>query len=69
MSPTNPELCQFIMQALNDEALVTLCADHFPEVYQNFSDGLTKNRKVLPLIVYSDSRSLHPYRRGRKLSQ
>jgi formylglycine-generating enzyme required for sulfatase activity len=42
----------------NDEELVTLCHDYFPEVYQNFSDGMTKNRKALALIGYCESRGL-----------
>jgi formylglycine-generating enzyme required for sulfatase activity len=58
MSPTNAQLRQFIMDAFNDEELVTLCFDYFPEVSQNFSDGMTKNRKVLALISYCDSRGL-----------
>jgi formylglycine-generating enzyme required for sulfatase activity len=58
MSPTNVELRQFIVKHFNDEELVTLCHDYFPEVYQNFSDGVTKNRKTLALIGYCESRGL-----------
>ena len=56
MTPTNAQLRQFIMQVFSDEELVTLCFDYFPEVQQNFTDGMTKNRKALALISYCDSR-------------
>ena len=58
MTPDNAQLRQFIMQSFSDEELVTLCFDYFPEVSQNFADGMTKNRKALALIGYCDSRGL-----------
>jgi hypothetical protein len=56
MTPSNADLRQFIVQFFNDEDLVTLCFDYFPDVNQNFSDGMTKNRKAIGLIAYCETR-------------
>ncbi len=56
MSIDNPALRQFILQSFSDEELETLCFDYFPEVQQNFTDGMTKNRKALLLIAYCETR-------------
>jgi formylglycine-generating enzyme required for sulfatase activity len=56
MTPSNADLRQFIVQFFNDEELVTLCFDYFPDVNQNFSDGMTKNRKAIGLIAYCETR-------------
>ena len=56
MTPTNADLRQFILNFFSDEELETLCFDYFREVRQNFTDGMTKNRKVILLISYCDTR-------------
>ena len=56
MIPTNADLRQFILNFFSDEELETLCFDYFREAQQNFSDGMTKNRKVILLIGYCDTR-------------
>jgi len=56
MSPTNPELRQFITQLFNDEELETLCFDYFPEVLNDFGSGMGKNRKVIALIGHCERR-------------
>ncbi len=56
MSIDNAALRQFILQFFSDEELETLCFDYFPEVKQNFTGGMTKNRKALLLIAYCETR-------------
>jgi hypothetical protein len=56
MSPTNPELRQFITQFFNDEELETLCFDYFPEALNDFGGGMSKNRKVIALIGHCERR-------------
>ena len=41
---------KLIRAALNAEELTTLCYDHFPPVYQEFSGGLTFDRKITLLL-------------------
>jgi formylglycine-generating enzyme required for sulfatase activity len=56
MSPTNPELRQFITQFFSDEELETLCFDYFPEAANEFGGGMSKNRKVIILIGHCERR-------------
>ena len=56
MTIDNAALRQFILQSFSDEELETLCFDYFPEVQQNFTGGMTKNRKALLLIGYCETR-------------
>jgi len=56
MTIDNPALRQFILQSFSDEELETLCFDYFPEAQQNFTGGMTKNRKALLLIGYCETR-------------
>jgi len=56
MIPTNADLRQFILNFFSDEELETLCFDYFREAQQNFTNGMTKNRKVILLIGYCDTR-------------
>ena len=56
MTPTNADLRQFILQFFSDEELETLCFDYFREAQQNFSSGMTKNRKAILLIGYCETR-------------
>src|SRR5690606_24332911 len=56
MSPTNPELRQFINQFFSDDELETLCFDYFPEALNEFGGGMSKNRKVIALIGHCERR-------------
>jgi formylglycine-generating enzyme required for sulfatase activity len=56
MSPTNPELRQFINQFFSDDELETLCFDYFPEAMNEFGGGMSKNRKVIALIGHCERR-------------
>jgi cold shock CspA family protein len=56
MTIDNAALRQFILQFFGDEDLDTLCFDYFPEAHQNFTIGMTKNRKALLLIGYCETR-------------
>ena len=56
MTPTSAELRPFIMEFFSDEELESLCFDYFREVYQNFTTGMTKNRKAMLLVGYCETR-------------
>jgi formylglycine-generating enzyme len=58
MSPTNTDLRKFINQFFSDEELETFCFDYFREVNDDFSDGMSKNRKAMRLIAYCESRGV-----------
>lgn len=60
MTPTNPELRQFINQFFSDEELETLCFDYFPEAHNEFGGGMSKNRKVIVLIGHCERRGRLP---------
>lgn len=47
---------KFLEKFFNDEELRTFCFDNFSEVYKNFSDGMTRNDKVLMLVAYCQRR-------------
>lgn len=55
MTLTNADLRQFILQFFSDEEFETLCFDYFGEAQQNFSSGMTKNRKAILLIGYCET--------------
>jgi competence ComEA-like helix-hairpin-helix protein len=59
----NPDLAavrQFIITAFNDEELLELCFDHFPEVYRDFSADMATSQKAIRLIGYCERRGLLP---------
>jgi formylglycine-generating enzyme required for sulfatase activity len=56
MTPTSAELRPFIMEFFSDEELESLCFDYFREPYQNFTTGMTKNRKAMLLVSYCETR-------------
>ena len=60
MSPTNPELRQFITKYFSDEELEALCFDYFPEALNDFGGGMSKNRKVIALIGHCERRGRLP---------
>ncbi|MCB9418981.1 MAG: TIR domain-containing protein [Ardenticatenaceae bacterium] len=41
---------QFLQKRFNDPELNTLCADYFPDVYEDFTEGMSKSRKIQLLI-------------------
>ncbi len=51
MTPAIPDLRQYLTAAYGDEELVTLCADYFRDVYENFAAGMTKAQKIQFLVV------------------
>jgi len=38
--------------AFSDVELTTFCFDHYADVYENFSDGMTKSAKIQQLLDY-----------------
>ncbi|WP_420627908.1 SUMF1/EgtB/PvdO family nonheme iron enzyme [Candidatus Leptofilum sp.] len=48
------QLNEFIIKHLNDEELRILCAVEFRDVYDDFSDGWGKKRKVIELIGWCE---------------
>ena len=55
--PASKAIRDFLTAAFSDEELTTLCFDHFPEVYNSFSTGLTKGQKIQLLIEYGVRRA------------
>jgi len=47
-------LSELLMTAFDDESLTSLCYDHFPKVYDEFSAGRTKIQKIRMLIEYCE---------------
>ncbi len=47
-----PNIRKFLDNALNDTELNTLCMDHFPDVYNRFTDGQNKLQKINLLLDY-----------------
>lgn len=47
---------KFLQEFFNDEELTTFSFDYFPQVYNNFTRGMTKNEMVLELVAYSQRR-------------
>jgi len=48
------EIRQLLMEAFNDDEIVTLCFDHFHPVYEEFGEGMGKDDKILKLVQYCD---------------
>ena len=46
------QLRKFLVDRFSDEELDIFCFDYFPDVQQNFADGLTKGRKVQLLLEH-----------------
>lgn len=60
MIPDNKQLREFIVQAFSDEDFDIFCFDHFPELEQRFSVGMTKTRKAVDLIKFCQTRGQVP---------
>ena len=50
------QIRQFLKDAFSDEELTTLCFDHFRDVYESFSAGMTKTQKIQLLIEHCQRR-------------
>jgi DNA uptake protein ComE-like DNA-binding protein len=49
-----------VAEYFDDEELAGLCFDHFPEVYRNFSAGMSHQARVLALVDYCRRRDKLP---------
>jgi hypothetical protein len=52
MNPDTSKIRQFLRDRFDDEELTAFCFDHFHEVYQNFTEGMTKKRKIQLLLEH-----------------
>lgn len=55
-----PVIRRFVAEFFDAEELAGLCFDHFPEVYRNFSAGMSHQARVLALIDYCRRRDQLP---------
>jgi nucleoside phosphorylase len=53
-------LRELLNVAFSDEELMSLCFDRFPEVYNNFSTGMSKGQKIQQLLDYGTRREQLP---------
>jgi formylglycine-generating enzyme len=59
--PTNTaDIRQYLTSAYSDEELITLCADYFRDVYDNFAAGMTKTAKIQLLLDHCQRRGILP---------
>ena len=59
--PTNTaDIRQYLTSSYSDEELITLCADYFRDVYDNFAVGMTKTAKIQLLLDHCQRRELMP---------
>ena len=59
--PTNTaDIRQYLTSSYSDEELITLCADYFRDVYDNFAVGMTKTAKIQLLLDHCQRRDLMP---------
>jgi hypothetical protein len=56
MNFNTADVRQFLTDYFSDEELTTLCFDFFPEVYNSFASGMSKNQKIQLLIEYAQRR-------------
>ncbi|MEU1790565.1 effector-associated domain EAD1-containing protein [Streptomyces sparsogenes] len=54
------EVRQLVSEALDDDELTALCLDHFPAVYGQFAQGMSKSQKTIRLIEYCARRDRLP---------
>ena len=52
MGPSPSDIRKLLMDTFNDEEIQTLCFDHFPQVLDEFSVGMSKSDKVLRLLIH-----------------
>lgn len=58
MSYETADIRKFLTEAFDDEELVHLCFDYYPEVHNRFTAEMTKGRKVQLLIEHGQRRDL-----------
>ncbi|MDX3226299.1 effector-associated domain EAD1-containing protein [Streptomyces sp. ME19-01-6] len=51
---------RLVMDSLDDDELNALCLDHFPSVYGQFAQGMSKSQKTIRLIEYCARRDRLP---------
>ena len=59
-SSSLPAIRRYVAEFFDDEELAALCFDHFPEVYRNFSAGMSHQARVLALVDYCRRRERLP---------
>jgi hypothetical protein len=52
MDTTAVQIRNFLLTYFGDEGLTILCFDYFPDVYRDFSQGMSKSHKVQLLLDY-----------------
>jgi len=52
MGPSPANIRKLLMDAFNDEEIQTLCFDHFPQVLDEFSAGMSRSDKILRLLIH-----------------
>jgi competence protein ComEA len=60
MTASLADIRRFLTETFNDDELTSLCFDHFPEVFQNFTADMTLGRKALQLVDYCRRRERVP---------
>ncbi|MES4901046.1 MULTISPECIES: effector-associated domain EAD1-containing protein [unclassified Streptomyces] len=60
VSPQPGDVRRLVMDALDDDELGALCLDHFPSVYGQFAQGMSKSQKTIRLIEYCARRDRLP---------
>jgi hypothetical protein len=60
LSPQPGDVRRLVMDALDDDELGALCLDHFPSVYGQFAQGMSKSQKTIRLIEYCARRDRLP---------
>jgi hypothetical protein len=58
--PSTADIRQVLLKSFRDEELTALCFDYFPDVYDTFAAGTTKEHKVQLLIEHCVRRELVP---------
>lgn len=60
MTASLADIHRYLIESYNDEELTTLCFYHFLDVYRNFADGMSLNRKAMQLVDYCQRRERIP---------
>jgi hypothetical protein len=51
---------RLIAEALSDDELTELCLDHFPSVYGQFAQGMSRSQRIIRLVEYCARRGMLP---------
>ena len=49
---------RLVFEALSDDELTELCLDHFPAVYDQFAQGMSRSQRIIRLVEYCGRRGL-----------